>query len=253
VKNEGTFVSGSRDGGHSEFFAGPIPIAFEAKLTIFLFCFLWLLAPVSGIAHGNNSTDPSHSENGKVLKDENSEDVKKSVIEETSSSSTIQKSDHHEETNKPLMSKLFPGLSGAQDIHPMFVHFPIVLVFTALFFAVLSLFGRSDQFIRTARWLFWLALVALPVTVLTGFIAVGGWGDGHVVGHRNWMILTLVSAYLLFGVTRWVADRDRLYRIVLTVGLLIVSVLMTLGADRGSWLVYVEGAGVTPAEHVHEH
>jgi uncharacterized membrane protein len=148
---------------------------------------------------------------------------------------------------------LLPGLTQVEDVHPLFVHFPIVLVWTALLFVGFSWFGYEDEFLRTARWMFWLLLIALPVTLTTGFLAVAGWGEGHAVGHRNWMLLTTVAAYLLFGLERWFADRKRLYRIVLTVGLVIVTVFMTIGADRGAWLVYVEGAGVEPAEHVHEH
>lgn len=37
---------------------------------------------------------------------------------------------------------------------------------------------------------------------------------------------------------------DRAQRIFLTVGLLLVSITMTLGADREGWLVFVEGSGV---------
>lgn len=156
------------------------------------------------------------------------------------------------EEPRPL-EVLLPGLTGAPNVHPMVVHFPIVLLLTSLLFAGLSWFRRSDFFLRTAKWLFWLGLIALFAAVLTGFLAAGGWGGGHVTTHRNLMLITTVLAFGLFGLLRWVADRRRLYRIVLTAGLILVTLVMTLGADRGAWLVFVEGAGVQSAEHQHEH
>lgn len=157
------------------------------------------------------------------------------------------------ETEESFLEFLFPGLTQVEDVHPLFVHFPIVLVWTALLFVGLSWFGYEDEFLRTARWMFWLSLIALPITLASGFLAVGGWVEGHAAGHRNWMVLSTLLAYLLFGVEHWLVSRDQLGRIVLTVGLVIVTVCMTIGADRGAWLVYVEGAGVQPAESVDEH
>lgn len=148
---------------------------------------------------------------------------------------------------------LLPGMRGAKNLHPMLVHFPIVFLFTATLFSGLSWFWNSERFLLFARWMFWLGLIALPVTAATGFWVVGGWGDGHVTGHRNFMLLTTLLAFVLLGVLRMVANRTKLYRIVLTVGLIIVLTVMTLGADRGAWLVFVKGSGVKSAKHVHDH
>lgn len=152
-----------------------------------------------------------------------------------------------------LLNTLFPGLTGAPNIHPMLVHFPIVLLCMSLLFVSASWFWKPEEFLTTAKWMFWLGLVALPITAGTGFWAIGGWGGGHVTTHRNLMLITTGLAFLLFGLLRWLADRQRLYRIVMTVGLIIVVTFMTLGADRGAWLVFVKGSGVKPAEHVHNH
>jgi uncharacterized membrane protein len=162
--------------------------------------------------------------------------------------------DHSEGSGQSrFLNTLLPGLTGAPNIHPMLVHFPIVFLWTSLLFVGASWFWKPEEFLAMAKWMFWLGLVALPITAGTGFWAIGGWGGGHVTIHRNVMLITTGLAFLLFGILRWLADRQRLYRIVMTVGLIIVVTFMTLGADRGAWLVFVEGSGVKPAEHVHGH
>ncbi|MFB6346894.1 MAG: DUF2231 domain-containing protein [bacterium] len=161
--------------------------------------------------------------------------------------------DHAESKPDSWFETLLPGLAGAPNVHPMLVHFPIVFLWTALLFITGSWFGRRDQFLIMAKWLFWLGLFTLPLTATSGFLAVGGWGGGHVTVHRNLMVATTVLAFLLFAVLRIVAGQKRLYRIVMTIGLVVVVAVMSLGADRGAWLVFVKGSGVQPAPHVHNH
>lgn len=151
-----------------------------------------------------------------------------------------------------LLSRVLPGFSQAPNLHPMFVHFPIVFFYAALFFAALSWYRRRSFFLALSRWMFWLGLGTLPLAAATGFWAVGGWGHEHVTVHRNLMLATTVLAVVLLGLTRWCSDRQRLYRIVLTAGLVVVTGVMTLGADRGAWLVFVQGSGVRSEGHVHQ-
>ncbi len=158
---------------------------------------------------------------------------------------------HSEQPAGSLLSTFFPGLTGVSNVHPMVVHFPIVFVYTSLLFVLLSWKWGTTEFLAFARWTFWLSLVSFPVTAATGFLAVGGWGSGHVTGHRNLMLITVGLSFGLWIVLRFVSNRTYWYRLVLTLGLLIVTVLMTLGTDRGAWLVYVKGSGVQSGGHVH--
>lgn len=162
--------------------------------------------------------------------------------------------EHHDSSQKlGLLKTLLPGLTEVPDIHPMLVHFPIVFLWGTFVFVVGSWFWKPDFFLSMGRWLFWLGLISLPITAGTGFLAVGGWGGGHVTTHRNLMLITTALAFVLFAVLRYVSNRQRLYRVAMTVGLLIVLAFMTLGADRGAWLVYVEGSGVKPVKQTHNH
>ncbi|MFB6347766.1 MAG: DUF2231 domain-containing protein [bacterium] len=209
----------------------------------------------SGHHSGNDQSTGHHTSTGesnqeKMQADHHSEKESTGTTDHHSQGGT---KTHQKENQIGWLRTLFPGLSSVKNIHPMFVHFPIVFLVTSLLFSVVSWIRDSQFFLDLARWMFWLGLVALPVTVATGFWAVGGWGGGHVTGHRNFMLLTTVLAFVLFGILRTVAGRERVYRIVLTVGLVIVVTFMTLGADRGAWLVFQKGAGVQEVEHEHNH
>lgn len=157
-----------------------------------------------------------------------------------------------ENSDGEWLEVLLPGFTGAKNLHPMFVHFPIVFLWAALGFSLVTWLRHPTFYERLARWMLYLGLVSLPVTAASGFWAVGGWGGGHNATHRNLMLITTALAFALWGLLRLVRGRDQLYRIVLTVGLLVVTITMTLGADRGAWLVYVEGAGVQSEGHVHK-
>ncbi len=51
------------------------------------------------------------------------------------------------------MEVLFPGLSSALNVHPLFVHFPIVLWLTALLFWGLALWLEREVLWDVGRWL----------------------------------------------------------------------------------------------------
>lgn len=189
----------------------------------------------------------------KTTRDSNHDHPEKGLQEAENPAHTGEedRSAHSEHPADSLFSTVFPGLSGASNVHPMVVHFPIVFVYTSLLFVFLSWKWKPTEFLSFARWTFWLSLVSFPVTAATGLLAVGGWGSGHVTGHRNLMLITVGLAFGLWIVLRFVSDRTYWYRLVLTLGLLIVTVFMTLGTDRGAWLVYVKGSGVQSGGHVH--
>lgn len=217
------------------------------------------LAPLSVSAapgHDGVHTHDQPSQSSDTTATESDDDTESTDGSSTLASDTVTTTGHGASTTHPsegLLKPVLPGLSGAPNFHPMLVHFPIVFLVTATLFVLLSWISYPEHFLMLGRWMFWLGLISLPVVLASGFWAVGGWGGGHVSGHRNLMLLTTLLAYLVFAAGRFVSSRKRLYRIVLTVGLVIVTMVMTLGADRGAYLVFVEGHGVQSAQHRHSH
>ena len=78
------------------------------------------------------------------------------------------------------------------DFHPMLLHFPIVLLITALVFDCLFLIGKFKD-ASVAHWIV-IAAAALAIpTVITGLYAAeqGHLGHPNVLLHRNWALVTL--------------------------------------------------------------
>jgi len=149
-------------------------------------------------------------------------------------------------------------------LHPMFVHFPVALLTTALLFQFLAAWRRSARFADVARWLLYLGTLGALAAVTTGFIAADELGHdspGHelVHAHRNLAVVTTVLAVLAcFAYSNWGKSDSLRARWGLTAALLAVVVVLALGAEKGGSMVYKYGTGVRwetppPAETGHEH
>lgn len=151
------------------------------------------------------------------------------------------------------MEQLLPGFVNALNIHPMFVHFPIVFWLTALLFWIVGwLRGREDLF-KFGRWLLYFGFFSSLITVGTGLWAVDQMGQdtpGHdlIHQHRNWMIAATVIGSIPVGLAFLTRKRISLFSPFVLIFLLsITNLVATLGADRGALLVYRYGIGTQAA------
>lgn len=144
---------------------------------------------------------------------------------------------------------MLPGLREALNFHPVFVHFPIVLWLAALLFELLAVWRGSDELQRTAARLLYLGTLAAIVTVLTGLAAADSVPPGDarpVVQLHETLMLTATSlgvALCLFAFFARMNFTAQLRKWML-LGLVILSVLLVIGTDRGAQLVYGYGAAV---------
>lgn len=149
------------------------------------------------------------------------------------------------------MEKLFPGLSGLENLHPLFVPFPFAFLLAALLFQLLFVWKRRDDFHRTAVWLLWLGTLGAVLAVITGEMAEGS--VEHALAahevielHETLMLSTTGLAVLLSLAT--VLLRGRMSardHFLFLGGLVVLSALLLLGADRGGQLVFEHGVAVT--------
>jgi uncharacterized membrane protein len=144
---------------------------------------------------------------------------------------------------------MLPGLRAALNYHPMFVHFPIVLWLAALLFQVLALWRASDEMQRTAARMLYLGTLAAIVTALTGLAAENSVPPGEAmraVGIHETLMLVSTSLALALCMFAFFARKNftpQLRKLML-LGLAVLAVLLTIGADRGVQLVYGYGSAV---------
>ena len=147
---------------------------------------------------------------------------------------------------------LLPGLGALEGIHPLVVHFPIASVLFALFFEGLYLVTKNDAYRRFSVWMIFIAVLTAIAASITGYMASGAIGHdspGHdyVHGHRD--IMLLLTGILLV-IAAILINRKRTKRIIgqysLFPLLLVASVVLTYGADKGGQLVFEFGVGVAP-------
>jgi uncharacterized membrane protein len=156
-----------------------------------------------------------------------------------------------------MMQTLLPGLTAIQNIHPMFVHFPIAFFMGALLMESVAILVH-ERFHFVATWMLYLATLSAVVTAAIGFLAMnqiaaasgGHDAPGHefIHIHRNWMVSVTTIGVLLSIYLFWINKKKKWLsqRWGLLLGLMILSALVTLGTDRGARLVFEFGIGVSP-------
>jgi len=144
---------------------------------------------------------------------------------------------------------MLPGMRAALNYHPIFVHFPIVLWLAALLFQLLAVWRKSDEMQLTAVRMLYLGTLAAVVTVLTGLAAEKSVPEGdamRAVGiHEALMLVStsLALALCIFAFATRKSFTPQLRKLML-LGLAVLAVLLTIGADRGAQLVYGYGSAV---------
>ena len=145
----------------------------------------------------------------------------------------------------------------APNVHPMVVHFPIVLLIMALTADVVyATLRRPNGLAVTVTGLYVAGAIAAGVSLWTGLnpassVFVPGMAHPLIDDHRMWALATTLTAGALamVRVTLHLTGRNRPGRALLGLALagLVVILLMQQTAERGARLVYEQGVGVIPA------
>lgn len=143
----------------------------------------------------------------------------------------------------------------APNIHPMIIHFPLVLLILAVLFDLIGLLlTRFDWIKKSSLLLYFLGTIAVAVAFITGNLASDGLDIPSKVipavnDHADWAeitlwffaIYTLIRLGLAFGFKSRPLTKKILTPIVL-IGLLGIYFLYQTG-DRGAKLVFGYGLG----------
>lgn len=132
-----------------------------------------------------------------------------------------------------------------QNIHPMFVHFPIVLFLMGLLFEVGFLIFKKERYDSIATILLVLAAIAFVAAAATGWIAA------HTVPHpdeahelmETHEELQLTATGISVAIALWIVFFKNKFRVLRLIVTIIAAGIMTVGAIYGGELVYNYGIG----------
>lgn len=149
---------------------------------------------------------------------------------------------------------------GLQNIHPLFVHFPLALLSASILFDILGYILRKPSLSNAGGWCLGLGVIAAIVTVITGLQAeetVSLSQEAHTVleHHEHFQIYsTIVLTGLLIwrGLKRGTVPNPAV--VYLGVTAIMVGAIL-FGSHYGGQLVYEYGAGtaVQPAATKSKH
>jgi len=167
-----------------------------------------------------------------------------------------------------IFPALLPGIAAMDNIHPLFVHFPIA--FLTAFFVIDLIAGilRKPDWRYAASWFLYLGTIFAGMAMLAGFHAASTVPHGEDVheimethehlGVTIFSLAVVLSVWRLIGKPRQGVSN---YLYLFFAGFL--SVLLVFAADLGGLMVYKHGVAVLAVrslghvesfeEHRHEH
>jgi uncharacterized membrane protein len=141
------------------------------------------------------------------------------------------------------------------NVHPLIIHFPIVLVVLASMVDLSQLVRPRADLSRLATALWVLGALSAAAAFLSGrsaaqLVYIPGMAHGLVDDHWTWAMVTtgvlvvVATLRLVSSVTR--TAETRTVRLLYAAAALAMVVLVQQTAERGARLVYEQGVGVIP-------
>ncbi len=154
-----------------------------------------------------------------------------------------------------MLASLFPGIAHLQNLHPIFVHFPLAFLPAACLFYLGTLIFRKDILATTAFCLLLLGAVASFIAAGSGLTAETGLQVARSIrasllhDHKELMLVTMALGIILATWAALDSPFPRMWRPVFLLLFLVLLGVMALGADNGGRLVYDYNAGGKACPH----
>lgn len=132
-----------------------------------------------------------------------------------------------------------------QNIHPLFVHFPIALTLSALLFEVLYWLFKRDAFDTTSTNLIVIAALAAIAAMITGSLAGDSVPHPASVSHLIDIHGDLegTGGSIAIAAALWTLVMKNRYRIVRLALFTLAAGIIGFGASYGGRMVYEHGIG----------
>lgn len=144
---------------------------------------------------------------------------------------------------------MLTGVRHLQNIHPLFVHFPIAFLMGAALFYFSAWVFKKEDLAKTGFWFLILGTLTLAVSVATGLRAEQGVmislsvRENLLKPHKIFMIATSLICVVLMIWAIAKKPFPKSGRWVFLILFLLMLGSMTLGADYGGRMVYDYNAG----------
>ncbi len=135
-----------------------------------------------------------------------------------------------------------------QNIHPMFVHFPLALLSVGLLFDILGYFFKKQSLSSTGWWCFSLGVLSAVVTVFTGMqaantVTVSGETKEILESHEHFQITSTIVFVVLWIWRSFSRQNPPKSAIIYFVIAAVTVGAIVYGAHYGGELVYEYGVG----------
>ncbi len=163
-----------------------------------------------------------------------------------------------EKTPAEIFAVFMPGIAAMENIHPLFVHFPIALLTSFVLIDLAGAVFKNPAWRTVAGWFLYIGVVMTAATVAAGLAAeesVAHGGNVHDVMERHEALaLTVFGLAALLAVWR-IITRGKLtgganvFYLSLAV---LMNIILIFAADMGGLMVYKYGVSVEAARPVNE-
>jgi len=150
----------------------------------------------------------------------------------------------------------------APNIHPLLIHFPIVLLLLAPLLDVGAILFKKQRWLpKNANLVYAMAGLSVLIVYASGRIAADSVdlptaAYSTLSTHANWALYTLILGGInavLRGFQLFRKDAVKPFQWYLLIPGLVVVILLMLTADKGAKLVYAHGVGVSAAVTIDQH
>ena len=143
----------------------------------------------------------------------------------------------------------FRGAQDLQNLHPLIVHYPIAFLTASVPIYLLAWILRRESLELVGLWLLLLGTLGAGLAVYTGLsgsegVMIAPSVRDLVLTYHKWFMCTVLALSVLLAAWALLArPMPRRGRAFFMIGLVLMALVLTKGADYGGWMVFGYNAG----------